>query len=228
MVYFFFFQSFFLLISFNMPRLDTVIDRIILTSFLNDLFLFLVPYGPSITKSTKSIDGLKYVTPIPMTIGDNLTALVNATITIRCKGSGLPLPKISWTRDGVKITSKGHVIIGKENLRIQKASLSDQGVYKCTASSDAGSVSASSLVTIKGKVAATVAVGVDVGVAATAAAVSSSSNSSSSSSSNSSSSSSSSNSSSSRSSNSSSSSSSNSSSSRSSRTAAAAQQQPQQ
>lgn len=101
--------------------------------------------------SKKPIDGLKYTKPVTLSIGSSVTALVNATIIINCEVSGLPIPKVFWTKDGKTINSKDHVTVGKNALKISKALLSDQGVYTCTAHSDVGSVSGVSKVTIKSR-----------------------------------------------------------------------------
>ena len=87
-----------------------------------------------------------------MTIGDNVTALANTSITIQCPSSGVPTPTVTWSKDGQEIHSGGRYTVQDDgSLMISKADLKDSAQYTCTADSIAGKDSASSTVQIVGK-----------------------------------------------------------------------------
>ena len=87
-----------------------------------------------------------------MTIGDNVTALTNTSITIQCPTSGVPTPTATWTKDGQEISSEGrYTVQGDGSLLISEADEEDNARYTCTADSVAGKDSASSKVRIVGK-----------------------------------------------------------------------------
>ena len=89
--------------------------------------------------------------PITLTIGDNVTALTNTGITIKCPTSGIPRPTVTWKKDGQKITSGGRYKIQDDgSLTISEAKEQDDGQYTCTADSAAGEDSVSSTVQVKG------------------------------------------------------------------------------
>ena len=87
-----------------------------------------------------------------MTIGDNVTALTNTSITIQCPTSGVPTPTVGWTKDGQDIPSGGkYTVQDDDSLLISEADGEDTAQYTCTAVSVAGKDSASSTVQIVGK-----------------------------------------------------------------------------
>uniref|UniRef100_A0AAY5EH03 Ig-like domain-containing protein n=1 Tax=Electrophorus electricus TaxID=8005 RepID=A0AAY5EH03_ELEEL len=69
------------------------------------------------------------------------------------KVTGEPKPVISWTKDGRSVSQGGKYEIfeehGSAHLEIYDSDVSDSGVYKCTATNSAGSVTSSCTVTIK-------------------------------------------------------------------------------
>ena len=90
--------------------------------------------------------------PITLIIADNVTALVNTSITIQCPNSGVPTPTITWTKDSEQISNEGrYTIQGDGSLLISEAAEEDSARYTCTADSNAGKDSASSTVQIVGK-----------------------------------------------------------------------------
>ena len=90
--------------------------------------------------------------PITLTIGDNVTALSNTSITIQCPTNGVPAPTITWTVDGKEIHSDGRYTVQDDgSLLIQEAEKDDNGQYTCTSANIAGYASASSMVQIVGK-----------------------------------------------------------------------------
>ena len=111
------------------------------------------PFTPSIktTDEPKTIEANDR-SPITLTIGDNVTALTNTSITIQCPASGVPTPTVTWTKDGQEITSGGrYKVLDDGSLLISEADEADSAGYVCTANSVAGKDSASSRVQIVGK-----------------------------------------------------------------------------
>ena len=91
-------------------------------------------------------------TPITMTIGDNVTALTNTSITIQCSTSGVPTPTVTWTKDGQGIPRDGRYTVQDDgSLLISEADEEDNARYMCTADNVAGKDSASSIVEAVGK-----------------------------------------------------------------------------
>ena len=87
-----------------------------------------------------------------MTIGDNVTALTNTSITIQCPTSGVPTPTVTWTKDGQDIPDGGKYTVRVDNsLLISESDVKDDARYTCTADSVAGKDSASTEVEIVGK-----------------------------------------------------------------------------
>ena len=87
-----------------------------------------------------------------MTIGDNVTALTNTSITIQCPTSGAPTPTVTWAKDGQEIASGGRYAVQDDgSLLISEADEKDNARYTCIAGSVAGKDSASSTVRIVGK-----------------------------------------------------------------------------
>ena len=89
--------------------------------------------------------------PITLTIGDNVTALTNTSITIQCPTSGVPTPTVTWAKVGQEILSGGRYAIQEDgSLLISEADEEDSAGYTCTADSVAGKDRASSTVQIVG------------------------------------------------------------------------------
>ena len=87
-----------------------------------------------------------------MTIGDNVTAFTNTSITIQCPTSGVPLPTVTWTKDGQEISSVGRYKVKDDgSLVIGETGEDDNGQYTCTADSVAGKDNKSSMVQVIGK-----------------------------------------------------------------------------
>ena len=104
--------------------------------------------GPDNPKSIEAQDR----SPMTLTIGDNVTALTNMSITIQCPTSGLPTPTVTWTKDGQEIPSGGRYKVQDDgSLVISEADEDDKGQYTCTADSVAGKDSKSTTVRIVGR-----------------------------------------------------------------------------
>ena len=71
-------------------------------------------------------------TPVTVNVGDNITALTNNTVRIKCPVSGVPKPRLTWTRDGEEITSDGrHNIDESGTLSVSRLNRGDIGRFSC-------------------------------------------------------------------------------------------------
>ena len=103
-----------------------------------------IPENPTVLEA-------KDRSPISLSIGDNVTALTNTSITIECPTSGVPTPMVTWTRDGQEIPNGEKYKVQEDgSLVINEADGDDSGQYTCTADSVAGKDSMSSTVQVKG------------------------------------------------------------------------------
>lgn len=81
-----------------------------------------------------------------------MTAVINTSVTIRCNASGVPIPTVTWTKDGKKIVKEDRYSIQDDSsLLIKDSNKEDIARYTCTVESVAGKESASSTVQIIGK-----------------------------------------------------------------------------
>ena len=86
------------------------------------------------------------------TIGDNVTALTNTSITIQCPTSGIPTPTVTWTKDGQEIPSGGRYKVQEDgSLVISGSGMEDNAKYMCSAESISGKDSLSSILRVVGK-----------------------------------------------------------------------------
>ena len=119
-------------------------------------FLFLVFIAPSkplvkASSDPKTIEAQDR-SPVTLPIGDNVTALSNTSVTIECPTTGVPKPIVTWTKNGQKIFSGGRYLVQDDgSLLITEADEEDNARYTCSANNVAGKDSASSNVTIVGK-----------------------------------------------------------------------------
>lgn len=81
----------------------------------------------------------------PSIKGGNLTtevtALLDTVVTLECEARGVPLPTITWYRDGEAILShrQAQYVERGHYLKIPRAQASDAGLYTCKVTSVAGS-----------------------------------------------------------------------------------------
>ena len=90
--------------------------------------------------------------PITLSIGDDVTALTNTSITIQCPTSGVPTPTVTWTKDGEQISNDGRYTVQDDgSLLISRTDEDDSARYTCIADSIIGKDNASSKVQVVGK-----------------------------------------------------------------------------
>ncbi|OXB56883.1 hypothetical protein ASZ78_013391 [Callipepla squamata] len=83
---------------------------------------------------------------VPPTIASNkseaedLTALLDTSITIGCTATGIPSPQINWLKNGLplSLSSRIRLLSAGQIVRLIRVQMSDSGVYTCVASSRAG------------------------------------------------------------------------------------------
>ena len=116
-------------------------------------FHFIEPSRPVISTPIKpSTIGAQDRSPITLTIGNNVTALTNTRIIIQCHANGVPIPAVTWTKDGQEIANDDrYTVQDDDSLLIKESDEADTGLYTCTADSVAGQDSASSTMQIVGK-----------------------------------------------------------------------------
>ncbi|XP_029988074.1 hemicentin-1 [Sphaeramia orbicularis] len=71
---------------------------------------------------------------------ENVSVVVKNPVTLSCEASGIPLPAITWLKDGqpIKATSSVRVLSGGRSLRLMHAAVEDAGRYTCIVSNSAG------------------------------------------------------------------------------------------
>uniref|UniRef100_A0A8D2KTM3 Hemicentin 1 n=1 Tax=Varanus komodoensis TaxID=61221 RepID=A0A8D2KTM3_VARKO len=71
---------------------------------------------------------------------EEISIVVNNLLELFCIADGLPVPKITWMKDGRPLlyAEDSHILRGGEVLRISSAQVEDTGRYTCLASSPAG------------------------------------------------------------------------------------------
>ena len=70
-----------------------------------------------------------------------ITILEGDPVTLNCETFGDPTPIVTWKKDDVimDFTDTGYAVIGTGSLVIDSAVLSDDGIYSCISTNDAGS-----------------------------------------------------------------------------------------
>ncbi|XP_033937393.1 hemicentin-1 [Pseudochaenichthys georgianus] len=71
---------------------------------------------------------------------ENVSVVVKNPVALSCEASGIPLPAITWLKDGrpIKVTSSVRVLSGGRSLRLMHAAVEDAGRYTCIVSNIAG------------------------------------------------------------------------------------------
>ena len=106
------------------------------------------PVKPLITRPDKPTNvPLGDGSPEYLTIGDNVTALVDTPIEVTCTARGVPAPVITWSKDGNPLESAAK----NSTLILRSARLSDAGRYTCTATNAVGKDSVLTDVKVLGK-----------------------------------------------------------------------------
>lgn len=110
-----------------------------------------------ILKLRRLVSVLKLFVVPPSIKGGNVTteisALINSIIKLECETRGLPMPTITWYKDGQPIISSSQALyIDKgQFLHIPRAQVSDSATYTCHVTNVAGTAEKSLHVDVYGK-----------------------------------------------------------------------------
>ncbi|NXL77816.1 HMCN1 protein, partial [Leptocoma aspasia] len=69
---------------------------------------------------------------------EEFSVIVNNPLELLCISSGIPVPKISWMKDGRPLLQTDNIHMLRDALQITSAQVEDTGRYTCLASSPAG------------------------------------------------------------------------------------------
>ncbi|KAJ7986246.1 hypothetical protein DPEC_G00337960 [Dallia pectoralis] len=73
-------------------------------------------------------------------VPENVSVVVKNPVALTCEASGIPLPAITWLKDGqpIRASNMVRVLSGGRSLRLIHASVEDAGRYSCIVSNTAG------------------------------------------------------------------------------------------
>ncbi|KAM7388095.1 hypothetical protein PAMP_024296 [Pampus punctatissimus] len=77
-----------------------------------------------------------FVPPVISSRGGTVTVVVNEAGKLECEATGVPLPSLTWLKDGSPVASVSHgiqVLSGGRVLSLSSAQVSDTGRYTCVA-----------------------------------------------------------------------------------------------
>ncbi|XP_068513036.1 hemicentin-2 isoform X2 [Anas acuta] len=123
------------------------------------------PAGESMVRHTLLVQA-----PPKLLIGDgesHLTAVANDSLRIRCRASGVPMPRIRWLKDGLPLGAEDGVAVSEDSgtLLIARVGLAHQGLYICQGSSRAGGAQVQLWVLVQARPSVSIAEGDAVTVA---------------------------------------------------------------
>ncbi|XP_077986992.1 hemicentin-1-like [Glandiceps talaboti] len=81
---------------------------------------------------------------------DSFTVVLNKNIGLPCVSDGIPIPTISWEKDGISVDQRnGHRITDDGTLQLFRTQVIDSGTYVCTAINEAGRDSSEMLLSVQ-------------------------------------------------------------------------------
>lgn len=84
--------------------------------------------------------------PISASVGSNITVLAGTNVTVTCRGSGNPVPALTWSRNSNPLVANGNNLV----LFIGSVTTADSGQYDCTAINAIGDVTEKTILAVKG------------------------------------------------------------------------------
>lgn len=99
---------------------------------------------PIISTENQTLEMLK-IEDLSVAVGGTITTLDGNSVTLVCEVSGVPVPQITWVKDGAEVQKGG------KSYTIESAVRSDSGSYTCVATNIAGGVKATSQLNVLGK-----------------------------------------------------------------------------
>lgn len=93
------------------------------------------------------VDNVEPVEPV--------TIVQGSLVTLTCEARGVPPPTLTWLKDGQPLSLHRNLLLDGEETRLQLPDVapSDEGLYSCVASNQAGSSTKSFNLTVLGKTA---------------------------------------------------------------------------
>ncbi|XP_025019182.1 hemicentin-1 [Python bivittatus] len=125
----------------NLFRLLSSGSLVILSPTVEDTALYECTVANEAGKDQRTIS---LMVEVPPSIADEVTDLLvtkSSPIVIPCTASGVPVPTVHWTKNGMKRPSRGNGfrILSSGAINISSAQLDHAGKYTCTARNAAGS-----------------------------------------------------------------------------------------
>ncbi|XP_039110896.1 vascular endothelial growth factor receptor 1 isoform X3 [Hyaena hyaena] len=80
------------------------------------------------------------------------TVAISSSTTLDCHATGIPEPQITWFKNNHRIQQEPGIILGpgSSTLFLERVTEEDEGVYRCTATNQKGSVESSAYLTVQG------------------------------------------------------------------------------
>uniref|UniRef100_A0A8C2ZWU4 Hemicentin-1 n=1 Tax=Cyclopterus lumpus TaxID=8103 RepID=A0A8C2ZWU4_CYCLU len=124
----------------NLYRLLSSGSLVVIAPTVEDTAVYACGVSNEAGEDSRSINLTVHVPP---SIADEPTELIVtrlSPVVIACSASGVPVPTIHWTKDGMKLTKEGqgYSILPTGPVEIPSAQLSHAGRYSCTAKNAAG------------------------------------------------------------------------------------------
>ena len=99
---------------------------------------------PIISTENQALEMLK-IENFSVPVGGAIATLDGNSVTLVCEVSGVPVPQITWVKDGTEVQKGG------KSYTIQSVVRSDSGSYTCVATNIAGDAKATSQLIVRGK-----------------------------------------------------------------------------
>uniref|UniRef100_A0A669QE89 Hemicentin 1 n=1 Tax=Phasianus colchicus TaxID=9054 RepID=A0A669QE89_PHACC len=100
-------------------------------------------------EDTHTVTLVVHVLPAFTELPGDVTLTKGEQLTLTCKATGIPVPKITWTFNNNIIPAQYDDVSGHSELVIGRVSKDDSGTYACTAENTVGSIRAIGFVYVK-------------------------------------------------------------------------------
>ena len=77
------------------------------------------------------------------------TVDVGMPVKFHCTAAGFPRPEIFWSREGSNEEERSYTISGNGIINIDRARITDEGEYACTARNDGGEVASKAVLYVR-------------------------------------------------------------------------------